>query len=54
MVVGGPFGIESVVSAAGPLFTLIGLVAVVFLWLFPQALIAIELSLMFDKSGTRY
>jgi hypothetical protein len=36
LICGGPFGIEVAVTAAGPLPTLIGFLAMPFLWSFPQ------------------
>jgi len=48
---GGPFGIEPVVGAGGPLLTLVALVVIPLLWSFPQALMASELSLMMSENG---
>lgn len=48
---GGPFGIESAIEAAGPLYTLIGLVVIPLIWALPQALMAAELSLLFNTNG---
>jgi hypothetical protein len=48
---GGPFGIESAVMAAGPMYTAIGCVVVVLCWCLPQALMAAELSMMMNSNG---
>ncbi len=47
----GPFGVESTVSAGGPLFACIALFALPFFWCLPQALMSAEMSLMNDING---
>ena len=48
---GGPFGIESAVGAAGPLYSLIAVFAIPIFWALPQALMSAELSLMMNQNG---
>jgi amino acid transporter len=50
-VAGGPYGIEAAVGAAGALPTLLGCVALAFLWSAPQALVTAELATMFPSNG---
>lgn len=47
----GPFGIEVCVGAAGPLYTLIALIGLPFVWAVPQALMTAELSTMIPENG---
>eukprot|EP01090_Pellita_catalonica_P020291 TRINITY_DN7181_c0_g1_i1.p1 TRINITY_DN7181_c0_g1~~TRINITY_DN7181_c0_g1_i1.p1 ORF type:complete len:528 (-),score=60.97 TRINITY_DN7181_c0_g1_i1:447-2030(-) len=47
----GPFGIESIVEAGGPLIGLIGLLIFPIFWSIPQALMSAELSLMISENG---
>mmetsp|Transcript_253 Transcript_253/g.771 ORF Transcript_253/g.771 Transcript_253/m.771 type:complete len:464 (+) Transcript_253:13-1404(+) len=50
-VAGGPFGLEESVSAAGPLYTVIGLCTVPWFWSVPMALMTAELSGMMPENG---
>lgn len=49
--VGGAFGIEPAVGAAGPMLTLLGVVIVGIIWAAPQALMAAELALLCEADG---
>jgi len=49
-VCGGPFGCEGTISAAGPLFTLLGFVLVPFVWSVPEALVTAELATAFPEN----
>lgn len=48
---GGPFGIESAVGAAGPLYSLIAVFVIPLFWALPQALMSAELALMMNQNG---
>lgn len=50
-VCGGDYGLEDSVGAAGPLFTMIGLLVLPWLWSLPIALMTAELSAMIPESG---
>lgn len=49
-VSGGPFGFESVVQAGGPFWALAGF-ALLFVWALPEALITIEMSIVFPEAS---
>ena len=49
-VSGGPFGFESVVQAGGPFWALTGF-ALILVWALPEALITIEMSIVFPESS---
>lgn len=49
-VSGGPFGFESVVQAGGPFWALAGF-ALIFIWALPEALITIEMSIIFPEAS---
>jgi amino acid transporter len=49
-VSGGPFGFESVVAAGGPFWALAGF-GLVFVWALPEALITIEMSIVFPEAS---
>eukprot|EP00474_Spongospora_subterranea_P011189 CRZ11647.1 hypothetical protein [Spongospora subterranea] len=48
---GGPFGLEPAVNAGGAGLTLIGLIALPFVWTIPQALMTAELAAMIPENG---
>ncbi|XP_058224804.1 probable polyamine transporter At1g31830 isoform X1 [Rhododendron vialii] len=50
-VSGGPFGVEDIVRAAGPLLALIGFLVFPFIWSVPEALITAEMGTMFPEDG---
>lgn len=50
-VAGGPYGEESAVGAAGPLFAILGFVAFPFIWSVPEALVTAELATAFPGNG---
>ncbi|KAI6685590.1 hypothetical protein NL676_031503 [Syzygium grande] len=50
-VAGGPYGEESAVGAAGPLFAILGFVAFPFIWSIPEALVTAELATAFPGNG---
>lgn len=50
-VSGGPFGAESTVRAAGPLYTLLGYALFPLLWSVPEALIVAELSTAYPEDS---
>ncbi|PIA53892.1 hypothetical protein AQUCO_00900458v1 [Aquilegia coerulea] len=50
-VSGGPFGEETAVKAAGPLFAILGFLIFPFIWSIPEALITAELATTFPGNG---
>ncbi|GMH00099.1 hypothetical protein Nepgr_001938 [Nepenthes gracilis] len=50
-VAGGPYGEESAVGAAGPLFAILGFLIFPFIWSIPEALITAELATAFPGNG---
>lgn len=50
-VAGGPYGEESAVGAAGPLFAILGFVVFPFIWSIPEALLTAELATTFPGNG---
>ncbi|KAE9601175.1 hypothetical protein Lal_00023893 [Lupinus albus] len=50
-VAGGPYGEESAVGAAGPLFAIIGFIIFPFIWSIPEALLTAELATTFPGNG---
>ncbi|KAJ4828125.1 hypothetical protein Tsubulata_043103 [Turnera subulata] len=50
-VSGGPYGEESAVGAAGPLWAILGFLAFPFIWSIPEALITAELATAFPGNG---
>ncbi|KAJ4724060.1 Amino acid/polyamine transporter [Melia azedarach] len=50
-VAGGPYGEESAVGAAGPLFALLGFLIFPFIWSIPEALVTAELATTFPGNG---
>ncbi|GAU41647.1 hypothetical protein TSUD_81330 [Trifolium subterraneum] len=50
-VSGGPYGEEATVSAAGPLFAILGFVIFPFIWSIPEALLTAELATTFPGNG---
>lgn len=50
-VAGGPYGEESAVGAAGPLFAILGFIAFPFIWSAPEALVTAELATAFPGNG---
>lgn len=50
-VAGGPLGTEGLVRFAGPLYSVIGLAIIPFVWSFPVGLVTAELSTAFPKDG---
>ncbi|PON65203.1 Amino acid/polyamine transporter [Parasponia andersonii] len=50
-VSGGPYGEESAVEAAGPLFAILGFLFFPFIWSIPEALITAELATAFPGNG---
>lgn len=50
-VAGGPYGEESAVGAAGPLFAILGFIAFPFIWSVPEALVTAELATAFPGNG---
>ncbi|KAK6937016.1 Amino acid/polyamine transporter I [Dillenia turbinata] len=50
-VAGGPYGEESAVGAAGPLFAILGFLIFPFIWSIPEALITAELATSFPGNG---
>ncbi|KAM1340995.1 hypothetical protein ACFX11_005614 [Malus domestica] len=50
-VSGGPYGEESAVGAAGPLFAILGFLIFPFIWSIPEALVTAELSTTFPGNG---
>ncbi|XP_030547623.1 probable polyamine transporter At3g13620 [Rhodamnia argentea] len=50
-VSGGPYGEESAVGAAGPLFAILGFIAFPFVWSVPEALVTAELAAAFPGNG---
>ncbi|KAJ9183133.1 hypothetical protein P3X46_007038 [Hevea brasiliensis] len=51
-VSGGPYGEESTVGAAGPLWALLGFLIFPFIWSIPEALITAELTAAFPGNGS--
>lgn len=50
-VSGGPYGEESTVAAAGPLWAILGFLIFPFIWSIPEALITAELATAFPGNG---
>lgn len=50
-VCGGPYGLEDIISAAFPLYSIIGIILVPFLFALPLGLMTAELSTMFPENG---
>ncbi|KAL0390375.1 UNVERIFIED_CONTAM: putative polyamine transporter [Sesamum calycinum] len=50
-VAGGPYGEESAVGAAGPLFAILGFLIFPFIWSIPEALVTAELATTFPGNG---
>ncbi|GAB4856124.1 hypothetical protein Ancab_024764 [Ancistrocladus abbreviatus] len=50
-VAGGPYGEESAVRAAGPLFAILGFLIFPFIWSMPEALVTAELATTFPGNG---
>ncbi|XP_062172214.1 probable polyamine transporter At3g13620 [Alnus glutinosa] len=50
-VAGGPYGEESAVGAAGPLFAILGFFIFPFIWSIPEALVTAELATTFPGNG---
>eukprot|EP00903_Cladosiphon_okamuranus_P008709 g8343.t1 len=50
-VSGGPFGVEPVVAAGGPLITLLGFMFLPLVWSIPEALVTAELSTTFPEAA---
>eukprot|EP00037_Helgoeca_nana_P019370 m.188801 g.188801 ORF g.188801 m.188801 type:complete len:511 (-) comp24837_c0_seq2:2043-3575(-) len=50
-VAGSPVGIEDAVVAGGPLYAIIGLVVMPFVWCIPEALVAAELATAFPEDA---
>lgn len=50
-VSGGPYGEEATVSAAGPLFAILGFIIFPFIWSIPEALLTAELATTFPGNG---
>ncbi|XP_072990002.1 probable polyamine transporter At3g13620 [Typha latifolia] len=50
-VAGGPYGAEPAVSAAGPLFALLGFLIFPFIWSIPESLVTAELSTAIPGNG---
>jgi amino acid transporter len=50
-VAGGPYGEESAVGAAGPLFAILGFIIFPFIWSIPEALVTAELATTFPGNG---
>lgn len=50
-VSGGPFGVEPVVSAAGPFLALMGFLLLPMVWSIPEALVTAELSTTFPEAA---
>ncbi|XP_047313810.1 probable polyamine transporter At3g13620 [Impatiens glandulifera] len=50
-VAGGPYGEESAVGAAGPLYAILGFLIFPFIWSIPEALITAELATTFPGNG---
>lgn len=50
-VAGGPYGEESAVGAAGPLFAILGFLIFPFIWSIPEALVTAELATAFPGNG---
>jgi len=50
-VAGGPYGLEDTVGAAGPMFALLALLVLPWLWSFPTALMTAELSSAMPEEG---
>lgn len=50
-VSGGPFGVEPVVAAGGPLVALLGFVFLPLVWSIPEALVTAELSTTFPEAA---
>uniref|UniRef100_A0A3N7F9D4 Uncharacterized protein n=1 Tax=Populus trichocarpa TaxID=3694 RepID=A0A3N7F9D4_POPTR len=50
-VSGGPYGEESAVGAAGPLWAILGFLIFPFIWSIPEALVTAELATAFPGNG---
>lgn len=50
-VSGGPYGIEDAVGQGGPLFALIGMITIPWIWSLPAAFLTAELSTMLPHNG---
>lgn len=50
-VSGGPFGVEPVVSAGGPLMALAGFLMLPLVWSIPEAMVTAELSTTFPEAA---
>ncbi|XP_040994548.1 probable polyamine transporter At3g13620 [Juglans microcarpa x Juglans regia] len=50
-VAGGPYGEESAVGAAGPLFSILGFLIFPFVWSIPEAVVTAELATTFPGNG---
>lgn len=50
-VSGGPFGVEPVVAAGGPLVALLGFMFLPLVWSIPEALVTAELSTTFPEAA---
>ncbi|KAG6630127.1 hypothetical protein I3843_14G135100 [Carya illinoinensis] len=50
-VAGGPYGEESAVGAAGPLFAILGFLIFPFVWSIPEAVVTAELATTFPGNG---
>lgn len=50
-VSGGPFGVEPVVAAGGPLIALLGFIFLPLVWSIPEALVTAELSTTFPEAA---
>lgn len=50
-VSGGPFGVEPVVEAGGPLLALAGFMFLPLVWSIPEALVTAELSTTFPEAA---
>lgn len=48
-VSGGPFGVEPVVAAGGPLLALLGFLLLPMVWSIPEAMVTAELSTTFPE-----
>ncbi|XP_021606565.1 probable polyamine transporter At3g13620 isoform X1 [Manihot esculenta] len=51
-VSGGPYGAESTVGSAGPLWAILGFLVFPFIWSIPEALITAELTTVFPGNGS--
>lgn len=50
-VSGGPFGVEPVVAAGGPLLALLGFLFLPLVWSIPEAMVTAELSTTFPEAS---